>query len=114
MAAVTRGRRRAGSRPKNFTFLGEVADSARDNLALASALDGTLGIEGEASATRLAEAFQSLLSAAQRSGEVRRDVTAQEVHAILSGVLATESRLPPARRGLGLEIAIAGLRPANE
>jgi hypothetical protein len=143
MAAVTRGRRRAGSGPKNealvtaviadrldqladraaelgddpaedfFTFLGEVADSAGHNLALSSALDGTLGTEGEASAARLAEAFQALLSAAQRSGAVRRDVTAPEVHAVLAGVLATESRLAPARRGLGLEIAIAGLRPAS-
>lgn len=96
-----------------LTFLAELADSARDNLALASALNGTLGTEGEASAARLEEAFQSLLSTAQRSGGVRGDVTAQEVHAILAGVLATESRLPPARRGLGLEIAIAGLRPAS-
>lgn len=96
-----------------FTFLAELTDSARDNLALASALNGTLGTEGEASAARLAKAFESLLSAAQRSGDVRRDVTAHEVHAILAGVLATESRLPPTRRGLGLEIAVAGLRPSN-
>jgi AcrR family transcriptional regulator len=94
-----------------FTFLAELADSARDNLALTSALNGSFGIEGEASAARLANAFQALLSAAQRSGDVRRDVTVAEVHAILAGVLATESRLPPTRRGLGLEIAIAGLRP---
>ncbi|SEG76738.1 transcriptional regulator, TetR family [Actinacidiphila yanglinensis] len=96
-----------------FTFLAELTDSARDNLALASALNGTLGTEGEASTARLAEALQSLLSTAQRSGDVRRDVTALEVHAILAGVLATESRLPPTRRGLGLEIAIAGLRPTS-
>jgi AcrR family transcriptional regulator len=96
-----------------FAFLRELADSARDNLALSSALDGTLGIEGAASAARLTEAFESLLGAAQRSGDVRDDVTAAEVHAILAGVLATESRLPPDRRGLGLEIAIAGLRSAN-
>ncbi|NUQ98980.1 MAG: TetR/AcrR family transcriptional regulator [Streptomyces sp.] len=96
-----------------FTFLAELTDSARDNLALASALNGSLGTEGDASAARLAEALQSLLSAAQRSGDVRRDVTAPEVHAVLAGVLATESRLPPTRRGLGLEIAIAGLRPAS-
>ncbi|WP_037570367.1 TetR/AcrR family transcriptional regulator [Phaeacidiphilus oryzae] len=93
-----------------FAFLAELTDSARDNLALASALDGTFGTEGEASAARLAAALESLLAAAQRAGGVRRDVTAAELHAILSGVLAAEGRLPPARRGLGLEIAVAGLR----
>ena len=96
-----------------FAFLGELAEAARDNLALASALDGTFGTEGEASAARLAEAFESLLVAAQRSGDVRHDITGSEVHAVLAGVLATESRLPSTRRGLGLEIAIAGLRPAR-
>lgn len=94
-----------------FTFLGEVVDSARGNLALESALDGGLEAGGQASVTRLMEAFQRLLSSAQRSGGVRSDVAAGEVHAILAGVSATERRLQPDRRGLGLQIAIAGLRP---
>jgi AcrR family transcriptional regulator len=93
-----------------FAFLAELAEAGRDNLALAAALDGSLGTEGEASAARLAQAFQELLGAAQQAGGVRHDVGASDVHAILAGVLATESRLPEARRGLGLEIAIAGLR----
>ncbi|WP_425501393.1 hypothetical protein [Phytoactinopolyspora mesophila] len=62
---------------------------------------------------RLAEALQALLTVAQHSGAVRPDVTASEIHAILAGVLTTESRLPPTRHGPGLEVAIAGLRPAN-
>lgn len=90
-------------------FLTEVTDSARDNMALATALGTTLGAEGQASAARLADAFQTLLSAAQRAGGIRPDITAPEVHAILVGVLATESHLPADRAGLGLEIAIAGL-----
>ncbi|WP_371406234.1 TetR/AcrR family transcriptional regulator [Kribbella sp. NBC_00662] len=96
-----------------FAYLGELVDSGRDNLALSAALDGSLGVDGAASAERLSDAFQTLLVAAQRSGLVRRDVTAADVHAILAGVLATESRLPPDRRGLGLEVAIAGLRASR-
>ncbi|MER7246521.1 helix-turn-helix domain-containing protein [Kribbella sp. NPDC000426] len=93
-----------------FIYLAELVDSGRDNLVLSAALDGTIGTEGAASAARLSGAFDSLLAAAQGAGVVRADVTAAEVHAILAGVLATESRLPPERRGLGLEVAIAGLR----
>ncbi|MDN5893320.1 MAG: TetR/AcrR family transcriptional regulator [Nocardioides sp.] len=93
-----------------FTFLTEVVESARDNLVLASALDGGLGRDGEASSVRLVEAFGTLFAAAQRSGGVRDDVTAEDVHAVVSGAVATENRLAVDRRGLGLEIAIAGLR----
>jgi hypothetical protein len=50
------------------------------------------------------------LDAAQRTGGVRQDVDVAVVHAIITGVLATESRLPASRRGLGPEIAIRGLR----
>lgn len=96
-----------------FAYLGELVDSGRDNLALSAALDGSLGNDGAASAERLSAAFQTLLVSAQRSGAVRRDVSAADVHAILAGVLATESRLPPDRRGLGLEMAIAGLRASR-
>jgi AcrR family transcriptional regulator len=93
-----------------FTFLSELVDSGRDNLALASALGGLPNSLIEQSAARLSAALQALLVAAQRSGDVRPDVGVAEVHAILTGVLATESRLPENRRGLGLQIAIDGLR----
>ncbi|TDW18280.1 TetR/AcrR family transcriptional regulator [Kribbella kalugense] len=103
-----------GEQPEDFfAFLGELVESGRDNLALSAALGGTLGADGAAFAERLSSAFASLLAKAQSSGVVRQDVTAAEIHAILAGVLATESRLPPKRRGLGLEIAIAGLRASR-
>ncbi|MEU4192605.1 helix-turn-helix domain-containing protein [Kribbella sp. NPDC026611] len=101
---------RAAEADDFFAYLAELVDSGRDNLVLSAALDGTLGTDGAESAARLSRAFEVLLADAQRAGLVRRDVTAAEVHAILAGVLATESRLPPDRRGLGLEVAIAGLR----
>jgi AcrR family transcriptional regulator len=93
-----------------FAFLTELADSGRDNLALAAALNGSLGSRIEESAERLSAALQTLLETAQRSGGVRDDVSVSDVHAIITGVLATESRLLGNRRGLGLEIAIGGLR----
>jgi AcrR family transcriptional regulator len=101
---------RASEADDFFGYLGELVDSGRDNLVLSAALDSALGTEGAESAARLSAAFESLLSKAQDAGMVRPDVTATEVHAILAGVLATESRLPANRRGLGLEMAIAGLR----
>src|SRR3569833_3361685 len=58
----------------DFTFLAELADTARDNLALTSALNGSFGIEGEASAARRAGAGRARRSAARRAGGGRRDV----------------------------------------
>ncbi len=95
-----------------FAFLRELVDSGRDNLALASALGGLPNGLIEESAGRLSAALQVLLTSAQRAGGVRRDVDVPEVHAILTGVLTTESRLSGSRRGLGLQIAIDGLRAA--
>lgn len=101
-----------GSDPQEdfFAFLAELVDSGRGNLALAAALGGLPNGLIEESAGRLSAALQALLDAAQRTGGVRQDVDVAELHAIITGVLATESRLPPSRRGLGLEIAIRGLR----
>ncbi len=93
-----------------FAFLRELVDSGRDNLALASALGGLPNGLIEESGERLSAALQLLLTAAQRAGGVRRDVDVAEVHAIITGVLTTESRLSESRRGLGLQIAIDGLR----
>lgn len=95
-----------------FNFLTEVVDTGRHNLALSAALNGPLG-RIEESAGRLAAALQTLLEAAQRSGGVRADINVNDVHAVITGVLATESRLVESRRGLGLEIAIAGLRAST-
>jgi len=93
-----------------FTFLAQLVDAARENLALAAALGGLPSTAVDESAERLSAALQSLLDAAQRAGRVREDVDVAELHAILAGVLAAESRLPENRRGLGLEIAVRGLR----
>jgi AcrR family transcriptional regulator len=93
-----------------FSFLSELVDSGRHNLALAPALGGQPNGLIEESGERLSAALQTLLAAAQRAGSVRRDVDVTDLHAIITGVLTTESRLSADRRGLGLQIAVAGLR----
>ncbi|GAA4394542.1 TetR/AcrR family transcriptional regulator [Tsukamurella soli] len=95
-----------------FGFLAELVDSGRDNLALAAAVGGLPNSLIEESGARLSAALQALLTAAQRAGGVRRDVDVAELHAVVTGVLATESRLSASRRGLGLQIVIDGLRTA--
>lgn len=94
-----------------FAFLAELADVARHNVVLASALDGTLGIEGDQAAVRLSHGLETLLRSAQREGVVRADLTVAELHAVIGGAIAIEARLPGGREGLGLEIVFAGLRP---
>ncbi|MDT3440633.1 MULTISPECIES: TetR/AcrR family transcriptional regulator [unclassified Pseudofrankia] len=97
-----------------FDFLTELAAEARHNLVLTSALGGTLGAEGDKAASRLSRELESLLQAAQRAGAVRRDLTTAELHAVISGALAIEQRLPADRQGLGLQVVLAGLRPADQ
>jgi AcrR family transcriptional regulator len=94
-----------------FAFLAELAAEARHNLVLTAALGGTLGTEGDLAAERLSNALESLLRAAQRSGAVRPDLTVSELHAVITGALTIEHRLPDDRQGLGLEIVLDGLRP---
>jgi AcrR family transcriptional regulator len=96
-----------------FAFLTELVDSGRDNLALASALGGLPNGLIEESARRLSAALQALLTAAQQAGGVREDVDVADLHAIITGVLTAEGRLSASRRGLGLQIAIDGLRAAR-
>jgi hypothetical protein len=93
-----------------FTFLTELATEARHNLVLTSALGGTLGVEGDEAARRLSRGLAALLQAAQRAGAVRGDLTVAELHAVISGALAIEQRLPADRQGLGLQVVLAGLR----
>jgi AcrR family transcriptional regulator len=96
-----------------FAFLGELAAQARHNLVLTAALGGSLGADGDKAARRLSDGLASLLRAAQRSGAVRDDLTVVELHAVLTGALAIEQRLPADREGLGLQIVLAGLRPGR-
>lgn len=93
-----------------FAFLTELATEARANIVLASALGGTLGAEGDQAAQRLSKGLASLLRAAQRSGDVRDDITVAELHAIVAGAVTIERGLPTGRQGLGLEVVLAGLR----
>jgi AcrR family transcriptional regulator len=93
-----------------FDFLRELADEARQNLVLTSALGNGLGAAASEAGARLTNALGILLAHAQRAGIVRGDVTATDLHAILGGVFAIERGLPAAKRGLGLDLVIAGLR----
>jgi AcrR family transcriptional regulator len=94
-----------------FDFLTDLGAVAGRNLVLTSALGGDLGPELNQAAVRLSTALDRLLRAAQRAGAVRPDLDVEELHAILTGALTIEQRLPSARAGLGLEIVLAGLRP---
>jgi AcrR family transcriptional regulator len=93
-----------------FGFLAELAGEARHNLVLTSALGGELGTEVDEPAARLSSALGSLLRAAQRSGAVRPDLAVSELHAVITGALTIEHRLPADRQGLGLQIILDGLR----
>lgn len=96
-----------------FAFLTELTAEARHNLALTAALGGTLGSEGDQAAARLSHGLESLLHAAQRSGAVRADLTAADLHAIIAGAITIEQRLPANRQGLGLEVVLTGLRASH-
>jgi AcrR family transcriptional regulator len=93
-----------------YEFLAELAGEARHNLALAEALGGPVGEEADEAGQRLAAALAALLSAAQQSGSVRPDLTVSDLHAIITGALAMERRLPPDRHGIGLQVVMHGLR----
>ncbi|MBL7491658.1 TetR/AcrR family transcriptional regulator [Frankia sp. AgB1.9] len=96
-----------------FDFLAELAREARHNLMLTAALGGTLGSDGDQAARRLTGGLDVLLRAAQQAGAVRPDLSVVELHAVLGGALAIEQQLPAERQGLGLQIVLAGLRPAD-
>jgi hypothetical protein len=87
-----------------------MADDARHNLALASALTD-IGEAIRDAGEALAAALGVLLARAQQAGAVRADLQIAELHAIIAGVLVMEQRLPPASRGRGVAVVAAGLRP---
>jgi hypothetical protein len=66
--------------------------------------------EADDAAARLSSALGSLLRAAQRSRAVRPDLTLSDLHAVITGALTIEHRLPADRQGLGLQIVLDGLR----
>jgi hypothetical protein len=97
-----------------FEFVRELTAQARQNVVLTAALDRAgLGSAGAAAGADLARALGVLLKRAQRAGGVRPDLTVTDLHAILSGVIAMERSLSPDHRGIGLDIVLTGLRPAD-
>jgi hypothetical protein len=102
-----------------FGFLARVVDDAAGNLVLSAALsEGEQTDPGRARAAsvfsgpaeRVYQAFTALLRRAQAAGQVRSDVDADELHAIVSGILVMEQALPERSRGRGIAILTAGLR----
>jgi AcrR family transcriptional regulator len=97
-----------------FAFFAELADQARENLALSAALavagDGAATDALRAAGAPLAEALAVLLTRAQDARAVRADITVGDLHAILAGALLAEQRLDPASRGRGLRVVADGLR----
>jgi AcrR family transcriptional regulator len=97
-----------------FAFFAELADQARENLALSAALavagDGAATDALRAAGAPLAEALAVLLTRAQDARAVRADITVGDLHAILAGALLAEQRLDPASRGRGVRVVADGLR----
>jgi AcrR family transcriptional regulator len=112
-----------------FAFFAELADQARENLALSAALaaatdraatdraatdraatDRAATDALRAAGAPLAEALAVLLTRAQDARAVRADITVGDLHAILAGALLAEQRLDPASRGRGVRVVADGLR----
>jgi AcrR family transcriptional regulator len=94
-----------------FDFLRELTLEARDNAVLYESLgDAGIGPAGSAAADRLNRGLATLLEEAQRAGTVRAGLTAADLHVLLGGAIGMERRMPLSRKGLALDIIIAGLR----
>jgi AcrR family transcriptional regulator len=93
-----------------FGFFHQMADQARQNLALSAALTEPLGDTVREAGHDLESALGALLDRAQKAGAVRLDFGIIELHAVIAGALVMEQRLPPASRGRGLEIVADGLK----
>ncbi len=95
-----------------FAFFHQLADDARQNLAISAALTNPADT-GEAvrdAGQALEAALGVLVARAQDAGAVRRDVDIADLHAIIAGALLIEQRLPLGSRGRGLTIVADGLR----
>ncbi len=95
-----------------FAFFHQLADDARQNLAISAALTNP-GDTGEAvrdAGKALEAALGVLVARAQDAGVVRRDIDIADLHAIIAGALLIEQRLPLGSRGRGLTIVADGLR----
>jgi AcrR family transcriptional regulator len=92
-----------------FAFFERLAGQARENLALSAAVTVSADAVREAGAP-LEAALAVLLTRAQRTGNVRADITVADLHAIMAGALLMEQRLDPSSTGLGLRVVADGLR----
>lgn len=95
------------------TVVRNITNQAHENLAIAAALGGDVGPAGTEAAAELSEALGTLLARAQRAGGIRADITVDELHAVLSGVIAIERSISAEHAGLGLGIVLAGLRATS-
>jgi AcrR family transcriptional regulator len=97
-----------------FEFLALLTEHSRENLVLAAALDGEIGPEVTQAGALLTSALAELLGRAQRAGVVKPELSVEALHAILSGAIAAERRLPVRERGIGVRIIADGLRVRRE
>ncbi|MEV6301268.1 helix-turn-helix domain-containing protein [Actinoplanes sp. NPDC051861] len=100
-----------------FTFLSYLVDRGNANRGLADALTGA-GFDVEKAASRadldVIQVLQRLLDGAQATGDVRPDVDAADVKALVVGCLARERRAPdPAARTRMLAVLRRGLHVAG-
>jgi len=93
-----------------FEFFANVIRQARANLALRDALADEFGPALASAKQRLNDAGQALLERAQAAGVVRKDVSADDLKALVNGCLVMEQHAPDPP-GRMIEVVCAGLRP---
>jgi AcrR family transcriptional regulator len=101
-----------------FGFFTQVVSESASKLAIAEALvasGSAAGADARTAGTGLREAFNTLLSRAQKSGAVRADAGSPEVYALLIGASrgATATGLEPEVRDRMLALIYDGLRPRS-
>jgi AcrR family transcriptional regulator len=94
-----------------FTFLDQLAEAARNNVALQTAFTDSneLHLSLADTGAALEAALTTLLTQAQRAGAVRTDIDVRDLHAVMSGALAIDQRA--STPGRGMSIVVDGLRP---
>jgi AcrR family transcriptional regulator len=98
--------------PTFVEFLLRVSSEASQNLALSASLGSAEAVAAvEQSRDALRGALGVLLARAQEAGDIRGDLSADELQAVVIGVVAIERHLPLSSRGRGLALVLDGLRP---
>ncbi|WP_329003425.1 TetR/AcrR family transcriptional regulator [Kribbella sp. NBC_00709] len=101
-----------------FEFFTQVVSESASKLAIAEALTASgaaAGDEPRAAGRGMREAFDGLLTAAQKTGAVRADAQFAEVYALLIGASrgATAANLEPPVRDRMLALIYDGLKPRS-